>query len=303
MVPSEGTGTLIENTTVISNSALGSGGQGGGLFVDGLWEPLTITHSTFQDNHADDRGGGMRLYNTRYPLFVLDTDFLDNTSQYGGGGAFIPMSLNGEALRMEGGRFQDNQSTGFGAGLYLEVSGPYSPRAWMSNLIFSGNGDTSSNVIYASNSTRVMELNLAHLTAADNQASTFLYANSWGANHWLTATLTNTLLTSFNNGFAGFEGNDGNVVIQHTNTLTQNVAVLHNTLGGTPTFVAVNPLSGDPMLDSTYHLRAGSDAIDAGVDAGVTTDIDGDSRPYYVGFDIGADEFTTSKIYLPLVAR
>jgi hypothetical protein len=72
---------------------------------------------------------------------------------------------------------------------------------------------------------------------------------------------------------------------------------------GSPTLTAVNARSGDPKLDGSYHLQAGSAAINAGVDAGVTVDIDGDSRIKHAPPDIGADEFTTYDIYLPLVQR
>ena len=50
----------------------------------------------------------------------------------------------------------------------------------------------------------------------------------------------------------------------------------------------VDPLHGD------YHLRFGSAAINRGVDAGVTTDLDGNPRPYGAGFDIGAYEFVVA---------
>ncbi len=52
---------------------------------------------------------------------------------------------------------------------------------------------------------------------------------------------------------------------------------------GDPAFV--DPDAGD------YHLGPGSAAIDAGVNAGVTTDIDGNPRPHGGGFDLGADEY------------
>jgi hypothetical protein len=52
---------------------------------------------------------------------------------------------------------------------------------------------------------------------------------------------------------------------------------------GDPDFVA--PEMGD------YHIGLASAAIDAGVDAGVIDDIDGDVRPQDAGYDIGADEF------------
>ena len=40
-----------------------------------------------------------------------------------------------------------------------------------------------------------------------------------------------------------------------------------------------------------YHLAAASAAIDAGVDSGVSTDLDGEARPRWGAFDIGADEY------------
>jgi hypothetical protein len=129
------------------------------------------------------------------------------------------------------------------------------------------------------------------VTAADNPAPTFLRALGPYEDTELTVTLANTLIVSATNAFAANEW-AGEVSIQHSNTLTRDVTTLHHTEAGSPTFQAVNPLAGDPNLDVAYHLQAGSAAIDAGVDAGVTTDIDGEARPWGMGYDIGADEYT-----------
>jgi len=51
-------------------------------------------------------------------------------------------------------------------------------------------------------------------------------------------------------------------------------------------------ISEDPLFvgGGDYHILLSSPCVDAGIDAGVYDDIDGDSRPLDDGFDIGADE-------------
>jgi hypothetical protein len=307
MIPSEGPGVRIENTAVISNSAPAYGGMGGGMFADGIWQPITITHSTFQGNYAQDLGGGVKLYNNSDRLFIQDTDFLSNTA-FSGSGAHIPTGIDGGAVWIERARFQNNQTTdNSGTTLYLETAGWYRPEVWLTNLLFGGNSNPRGSIIQANNNGYTsLEVNAAHVTAADNnQTPTFLDARGSGliAGRGTTVTLTNTLLVSFTNGFSGLEWDQGELLIQHSHTLTHEVTSLHHIAWGSPTFTAVDGVGGDPMLDDTYHLQAGSAAIDAGVDARVDNDIDGDPRPLGDGFDIGADEFVYYKIYLPLVQR
>jgi hypothetical protein len=54
---------------------------------------------------------------------------------------------------------------------------------------------------------------------------------------------------------------------------------------------------------SKHPATAGSAAIDAGVDAGIGFDLDGNSRPFGIGFDIGYDEYAIWKVFLPVVRR
>ena len=52
-----------------------------------------------------------------------------------------------------------------------------------------------------------------------------------------------------------------------------------------------------------HHLQPGSPCIDAGTDAGVYTDRDGDERPQGDGFDMGADEFVPAGLcFIGMVA-
>jgi hypothetical protein len=308
-------GVLIENTTVVSNSAP-EVGLGGGLYADDVYAPITINQSVLQDNTASSSGGGLGLlYNIQDLVTIVETDFASNTAQTSwGGGARIRLAPNGE-LHMDRVRFQDNQADSRGAAILLDASGEAVPQARLTNLILSGNRITATAptaadaVVHVDGQFSNLEVTLAHVTAADNQAPTFLYVepSSYGSGEAVTATLKNVLVVSFTNAFAAQELAGNRVLIHHTNTLTDNVTTLHQNMGGSPTFVAVGTRSGDPKLDATYHLQASSAAIDAGVNAGVTTDIDGEARPDRCFYDIGADEFITGEqceqVYLPLVLR
>jgi hypothetical protein len=308
---SAGPGSRIENTLVVSNSAPGSGGAGGGMFSVRVDHPLTITHSTFQDNYAQQSGGGLHLgFNIKDLVTVSETDFFSNTAQTDlGGGVRVRMSQNGEILRMDRVRFQYNQANSRGGALFLDAAGLVTPKARLTNLLFTGNRLTSAGaedaIIGIDGAFTSLEVELAHVTAADNSAVTFLYAqSSHNSGTAVTVTLTNTLLSFFTNAFAAQELDAGEeVVIQHNRTLTQYVSNLHQNEGGSPTFTAIDSLAGDPKLSDSYHLQFGSAAIDAGVDAGVTVDIDGDARPQGDAPDIGADELVIRYIFLPTVLR
>jgi hypothetical protein len=292
-------GSRIENVTVSDNRATSEGGEGGGIYiVDG--HGVTIVRSTLEGNSASAKGGGMVISDPDYSAVVIeDTTFISNTVSGDGaegGGLYAYLALQGEALRMDRVRMQGNQAGSQGAAIYLRKIGSDLTTARLSNLLLTGNrtgSTTATDSVLAVGKGYNMVLTLAHVTAADNPAPAFLRAVGPEAGYALTVTLTNTLIISATNAFAVNEW-AGEVSIHHTNTLTHGVTTLHHTEAGSPSFQATNPLTGDPKLDATYHLQAGSAAIDAGVDAGVTTDIDGEARPWGQGYDIGADEYTGS---------
>jgi uncharacterized repeat protein (TIGR01451 family) len=297
------TGTRIEHTLVISNSASGSSGTGGGMRLLGGSSPITIAQSTFQDNVAGGSIGGLGMTDFYNPLTIVETDFLSNTAQSGNsGGAYIILRAFGK-MRMDRVRFQDNWAHSGNAAFYLGVWAPGTavPPARLTNILFGGNRLASTNdsdavlSIYSSGVANNADISLAHVTAADNQVPTFLYASTSGTDHAMKVTLTNTLLVSFTNGFVASQGGSGETTIIHTNTLTDGVTTLHHTVGGTPTLQAINPLAGESHLDADYRLLPGSDAIDTGVEAGVDHDLDGQPRPEGAAPDIGADEFVPVK--------
>ena len=122
------------------------------------------------------------------------------------------------------------------------------------------------------------------------------------ATYEATARLFNTILVSQTVG--AYAAGEGRITLNSTlwqgngTDWAGSGTVNHtNDVWGNPGFV--DPGAGD------YHLRLTSAAIDRGIDAGVTVDIDGDLRPIGPAPDLGADEFPlpVQKIYLPVVAR
>jgi hypothetical protein len=87
-----------------------------------------------------------------------------------------------------------------------------------------------------------------------------------------------------------------------TNTATLNGVLWYaNTTNFSGTITATQAITTDPAFAADgYHLLAGSNAINAGLLDGVTTDIDGDLR---LGTpDLGADEWVT-RVFLPLTLK
>jgi hypothetical protein len=102
-----------------------------------------------------------------------------------------------------------------------------------------------------------------------------------------TPTVTNSIVVS--NGTYGIYDIGGSVSICTYNDVWNHG---NDYIGVTP---GLGSISQDPQLDATFHLTTSSPCIDAGTDAGVYTDFDGDVRPLGAGFDIGADEYVPSE--------
>ena len=73
-------------------------------------------------------------------------------------------------------------------------------------------------------------------------------------------------------------------------------------LNADPRFVQPIAASISPTTTGNYRLLAGSSAIDSGIAAGITSDLDGQPRPMGQGYDMGAYE-ARPPLYLPLILR
>ena len=116
-----------------------------------------------------------------------------------------------------------------------------------------------------------------------------------------SVALTNTILISHSVGISVTGGSTVTVdaILWHDTPITVFQSI-------TSVVTVQNQYTGDSAFAADgYHLTVGSAAIDQGVDAGVTVDIDGEQRPVDGGYDLGADEFPRERrrVFLPLVLR
>lgn len=257
LVLGEDTYVTLRQSTVVSNTAQ----YGGGLFVVDNYD-ATLIDNIITGNRADIAGGG--LYAPFCCVVTLDGNaVLSNTAQYGGG-----LYLQEIEATLTNDIVADNQAGVAGSGLYVD--------------------DSSS-------------LELLHTTIARNAggdgSGLLVTGSGWS---YSTVAMTNTILVGHTVGVTVTAGNT--VTLQATlwgagtwaNTADWGGAGA--VLTGTPAYnYWKDPAFANPDIGD-YHIRIGSAAIDAGVDAGTRDDMDGQGRPHYGGCDLGTDE------WWPLVA-
>jgi len=325
---------LIVNCTVISNTA-GSNGTGGGIFLQS--SNARLENSLVISNTAQ-WGGGVRAISGS-PTFRHNR-FISNTTQYGGGiylmwtsNALIEgntfqgnvgsngggISLSGAGATIRENLIQGNQgSTGGGitimSGAYpVVIAGNYireNTAWWGGGIYIQGNPAQVDNNFIARNDVilkgagiyiKQASPSVRHNTLAQNMgehgSGVFVEAGS-------EVMLTNTILVSHTVGISVTEGST--VTLQGT-LWGMGVWANETDWGGNgDIFTGTVNLWDDPAFvdpdNGDYHISPRSVAIDAGVDAGVTIDVDGDLRPVGAGYDIGADEYAMN-VYLPLVLK
>lgn len=325
---------IISGTRFISNTA-GGAYCGGTCFVTNGWferntdtalvvnshYPLTLIDSVFLQNTSGWAGGvdaytatirgGAFVQNTggfvgaliAGTLDLSGTQFISNT-----GGAVATLF----AARITGARFEGNQGT-YGGGLYAKYA------LALTNTTFVNNSATYGGGVYhayfyddnfgdVNDDARVVNTLFAHNTASSKGAALYLSAvgkvdilhttiadNALNSRAALivsgTVGLTNTIITSHAVGIERIGGNvheDYNLFYGNTTNVTGTVSGGTHDVYGNPNFV-------DPTNDN-YHIAPPSAAINAGVDAGVYTDLDGNMRPWNGGYDIGAYEAVLASV-------
>ncbi len=273
---------VLAHVSLQNNKAkTGSGdavGQGGGLYA--AESSLTWQGGLLQSNIAavtgSGQGGGIRL--SGGPLAASRLTIRDNVVRQSGGaatfleGGGIQASGAGSDLNLTNSIVAGNTASGgLGAGLYIDYAGV-------------GQNEVG---------------RITYVTIADdtlNGAQGIYYSGSAGDRLFITNTIVASHTTGIHNqgatgtveeNYSLFFGNSSNTV----GSVVGNVG----SSSGNPAFV--NPAGGD------YHITSNSAAKDNGTNAGISDDIDGDTRPQESGFDIGADEFAVKKTYLPIIQK
>ena len=275
-----GTSVVIDANTFVSNTSVG----GGAIAV--VWgEYAAINHNTFTANTATWHGGGIAVYYGR-DLMIRGNTLTANTSNEDGGGLYLT-SADG---MIDGNILISNTTPidkGRGGGIYMWYSRPT-----MTNNVIVANQSLDGGGIFVNRS----HPRLSYTTIARNVAGGVDVAGDGIAvADGSTIVMTNTILAGHNVGIS----------VRAGTTATLNATLWDNTVdcwaSGSVSTGTVNYWGYPVFAADGYHLTSLSPAIDAGIDAGVSTDLDNDPRPVGAGYDLGADEFGAMRIYLPVI--
>ncbi len=257
---------IISNTAVFSPTTSTSG-VGGGVLLHG--EGLfAFSHNRILSNTAIVKPSA-------------------NTIGIGGG-----LAADSATITFNGDRFQFNQLGSRGAGDGFEIENCV---ATMTNVVIVDHQSMFDSVgiqLYFS------QITMQHPTIVRNGSRGIWIPNSSGyptPDASSQVTITN----------ANLAGHTMGIMISHTNKLTVDGVLWYDTdiafaIEPGADFSIKHQVVGDPLFATDgYHLTEDSAAIRQGMPTEVSTDIDGDGRPFPPA--LGADEYMPFKLLLPLI--
>jgi hypothetical protein len=264
-----------------------AGGTGGGLYFS-YGGPIRLRDNAIYRNTAGNQGGG--LYSYIYEMEVGGNQIYDNQAVYAGGGLSLKRI---KQATLEGNEIRSNLLVdGVGGGLhcYSETGG----EVILVNNIVAGNQIVGLGGEAGLDFHNVGTLWAAHNTIAGNTGGRGQGMKLYG---WTTLWMTDTILVGHTVGIetvgwvqAHLEGTlwGSGGWANGTDTFADQDSSIHTgsvNVHALPGFI--DPGNGD------YRILPDSAAVDAGVEAGVGSDIDGEYRPFGEAPDIGADEWAS----------
>jgi uncharacterized repeat protein (TIGR01451 family) len=277
---SSGTAITLTDNLILDNG----GGNGGGVGIEGR---AVVIGNTIQGNQAT-RGGGVYLNGAGDPILFLRNIVRENTSSdiyYGNGGGIY---ITGQDVTLVGNLVQNNHAGGWrysqGGGIYIAGD------AVLINNIVTDNGAVAERSHGSGIAVAGAQPLLYHTTIARNLggAGEGIYVSEFSEPG--LPMFYNTIIAEQTIG----------IQVSSTGSM-QNMATLYgvlwwnNGINSSGNVFTFNETTGDPLFVNPagydYHISLGSAAIDNGVTTSITDDIDGDFRPHYAGYDLGADEW------------
>jgi hypothetical protein len=282
---------------------------------------VTLADNQITDNVAgasiyESHGGGIYFVNSK--AIARRNTITGNTASTEGEGQGGGVAILRAVVDLERNQIANNRASlvdeGHGGGVW-GVGVPVQPDktptvlpvTMTNNIIVRNEAPTAGSGLWFGNGKG--NASLKHNTIADNGIASGIGQGIWAAKDYLV-TAVNSILAGHSNA-AVYADADARVELNGTlfdGNAKQNdgpgAVVRTRTFTGDASFV--NPGAGD------YRLKPDSAAINKGVDAGVTVDIEGQTRPQGGGFDLGADEYMyvtptptppLSYLYLPLSLR
>lgn len=329
---SSGANPIVTNNVITNNFAYTSTTDwaiGGGIYIYGAPIMAVVSDNLIANNTANTaylgEGGGLYVRDGR-DVTVSNNTFQGNTAGTTINGIGGGLSLYNSSAVVSGNLIRDNQATPTGAGFGGGLNSQFGDVTLSENIVTSNIAEYGA-VTFQQNTNLTLVNNIiaqnpaggvfVRGTASDPLAGTLVnntiaqngkegvYAG-WFSSGYSTLTLTNNIIVSHTIGIYAYPDLNPNVV-----TATHTLFYGNNDDTGGSIITSTDEISGsDPLFVDPagwdYHLRTGSPAIDAGVSVPwLTTDVDGDARPWPVGghYDIGADEAHWRQIYLPQVLK
>jgi hypothetical protein len=274
VIHGESVQALVEGFTITGGEA-SMWGSGGGIAVydDAA---VTIRHNTITGNHAQNGGGGILLWGNEYVESVIDSNYIYNNVADG-------------VFPFPGIVSCPEQGPEPGGGL---LAG--SPARIVNNMIYHNTAAAGGDGLAISYSEGIK---VFHNTVADNGGSDGAGIQIFGTGKQVQ--LYDNLIVGHGTGISATTSSQAT---WNYNGFYDNEASYAMGLISGPNDVSGEPFFIDRSYDN-YHIGAASAAANAGLDVGVTIDIDGEARPAPSGTlpDLGADEVNQLLVYLPLV--
>ncbi|HOU12089.1 MAG TPA: choice-of-anchor Q domain-containing protein [Anaerolineae bacterium] len=271
---------------IISGNGSGLTGWGGGVAL--RHSDANLTDNTITGNRGG-YGGGVNM-DRGEPL--LNHNIITGNTGFDGGGLFLYVSN----ARLTNNLVQGNVANQNGGGLWLYKGTPAIINTVVADNHLTQDACFGTGIYIEASSVRLLHTTIARNTGGDGSGLHITGYEYSGSYYPGTVAITNTLIVNHGVG----------ITVTAGNTATLNATLWHSV--GTKwsdNVVHANDHEGDPAFAADgYHLTASSAAINKGVNADVTSDIDGELRPQDGGYDLGADEVKAEfKLYLPLVLR